>query len=134
MVPQAGCGSPDVVWHRTCTWCNTGVSTISRLQVWTQPLWLVMLVVPFVFVFALDSGAFGVLHYKSQRRKRKCYWFQSASIWCGTHGRDCPDDPNGRTGGLHFGFGSKDLRVIGSLFFLADIRIAKMGQWAVKLP
>jgi hypothetical protein len=24
-----------------------GVSAISRLQVWTQPLWLVMLVVPF---------------------------------------------------------------------------------------
>jgi hypothetical protein len=29
-----------------------GVSAISRLQVWTQPLWLVMLVVPFVYVLA----------------------------------------------------------------------------------
>ena len=28
-----------------------GVTAISRLQVWTQPLWLVMLVVPFVAVF-----------------------------------------------------------------------------------
>ncbi|MBX3625424.1 MAG: response regulator [Rhizobacter sp.] len=28
-----------------------GVTAISRLQVWTQPLWLVMLVVPYVFVF-----------------------------------------------------------------------------------
>ncbi len=28
-----------------------GVTTISRLQVWTQPLWLVMLIVPFVYVF-----------------------------------------------------------------------------------
>ncbi len=35
-----------------------GVSTISRLQVWTQPLWLLMLVVPFVAVFVLDPGAF----------------------------------------------------------------------------
>ena len=41
-----------------------GVSAISRLQVWTQPLWLVMLVVPFVYVFLRDPGAFlGVLHY-----------------------------------------------------------------------
>jgi signal transduction histidine kinase/purine-cytosine permease-like protein/ActR/RegA family two-component response regulator len=28
-----------------------GVTTISRLQVWTQPLWLAMLIVPFVYVF-----------------------------------------------------------------------------------
>ncbi len=41
-----------------------GVSAISRLQVWTQPLWLVMLVVPFAYVLARDSGAFsGVVHY-----------------------------------------------------------------------
>ncbi|MES2401184.1 MAG: ATP-binding protein, partial [Pseudomonadota bacterium] len=41
-----------------------GVSAISRLQVWTQPLWLVMLVVPFVYVLVRDPGAFnGVLHY-----------------------------------------------------------------------
>ena len=41
-----------------------GVSTISRLQVWTQPLWLVMLVVPFVYVLVRDPGAFsGVMHY-----------------------------------------------------------------------
>ncbi|WP_425549568.1 ATP-binding protein [Acidovorax lacteus] len=41
-----------------------GVSVISRLQLWTQPLWLVMLVVPFVFVLAHDPGAFaGVVHY-----------------------------------------------------------------------
>ncbi|KQR50114.1 ATP-binding protein [Acidovorax sp. Leaf160] len=41
-----------------------GVSVISRLQMWTQPLWLVMLVVPFVFVWMREPGAFhGVLHY-----------------------------------------------------------------------
>ncbi len=41
-----------------------GVSAISRLQVWTQPLWLVMLVVPFVYVLMRDPGAFsGVMHY-----------------------------------------------------------------------
>src|SRR5688572_17976036 len=28
-----------------------GVTVISKLQVWTQPLWLVMLVVPYVYVF-----------------------------------------------------------------------------------
>ncbi len=41
-----------------------GVSTISRLQVWTQPLWLVMLVVPFVVVLMREPTAFaGVVHY-----------------------------------------------------------------------
>ncbi|MDH4417578.1 MAG: ATP-binding protein [Acidovorax sp.] len=41
-----------------------GVSVISRLQMWTQPLWLVMLVVPFVYVLVSDPGAFsGVVHY-----------------------------------------------------------------------
>nr|WP_319563444.1 ATP-binding protein [uncultured Rhodoferax sp.] len=41
-----------------------GVSTISRLQVWTQPLWLVMLVVPFVYVLMRNPGAFvGITHY-----------------------------------------------------------------------
>lgn len=45
-----------------------GVSVISRLQVWTQPLWLIMLVVPFVFVFANDPGAFdGITHYKGEK-------------------------------------------------------------------
>jgi signal transduction histidine kinase/CheY-like chemotaxis protein/purine-cytosine permease-like protein len=41
-----------------------GVSAISRLQLWTQPLWLVMLVVPFAFVAVKDPGAFaGVVGY-----------------------------------------------------------------------
>ena len=33
-----------------------GVTVISRLQVWTQPLWLVLLVVPYVFVFQKNPG------------------------------------------------------------------------------
>ncbi|MEO8122270.1 MAG: hypothetical protein ABI606_23475, partial [Rhodoferax sp.] len=45
-----------------------GVSTISRLQVWTQPLWLVMLVVPFAYVLMRDPGAFsGVVHYIGEK-------------------------------------------------------------------
>ena len=45
-----------------------GVSVISRLQVWTQPLWLVMLVVPFAYVMVRDPGAFaGVLHYGGEK-------------------------------------------------------------------
>ncbi|MFT4269058.1 MAG: ATP-binding protein, partial [Xenophilus sp.] len=41
-----------------------GVSAISRLQVWTQPVWLLMLVVPFAFVLVRDPGAFaGIAHY-----------------------------------------------------------------------
>jgi signal transduction histidine kinase/CheY-like chemotaxis protein len=45
-----------------------GVSTISRLQVWTQTLWLVMLVLPFVYVFMHAPGAFsGVVHYVGEK-------------------------------------------------------------------
>jgi purine-cytosine permease-like protein len=45
-----------------------GVSVISRLQMWTQPLWLIMLVVPFVYVLVRDPGAFaGITHYKGEK-------------------------------------------------------------------
>ena len=45
-----------------------GVSAISRLQLWTQPLWLVLLLVPYGFVAVLDPGALaGVVHYKGEQ-------------------------------------------------------------------
>jgi signal transduction histidine kinase/purine-cytosine permease-like protein len=45
-----------------------GVSAISRLQVWTQPIWLVMLVVPFIYVVVRDPGAFaGITHYVGEK-------------------------------------------------------------------
>ncbi|MGV3494137.1 MAG: ATP-binding protein [Ramlibacter sp.] len=45
-----------------------GVSAISRLQVWTQPLWLLMLVVPYAYVLARDPGAFsGITHYAGEK-------------------------------------------------------------------
>jgi signal transduction histidine kinase/CheY-like chemotaxis protein/purine-cytosine permease-like protein len=41
-----------------------GVTAISRLQVWTQPIWLVMLVVPYVFVFWHNPGLLDeIAHY-----------------------------------------------------------------------
>ena len=41
-----------------------GVSTISRLQLWTQPVWLLMLGVPFGYVLVRDPTAFaGITHY-----------------------------------------------------------------------
>jgi signal transduction histidine kinase/purine-cytosine permease-like protein/ActR/RegA family two-component response regulator len=41
-----------------------GVTAISRLQVWTQPLWLVLLVVPYVYVLRQNPGALdGLVHY-----------------------------------------------------------------------
>lgn len=45
-----------------------GVSAISRLQLWTQPVWLLMLVVPFGYVLVRDPGAFaGITHYSGVR-------------------------------------------------------------------
>src|ERR1700712_2948846 len=40
-----------------------GVTVISRLQVWTQPLWIVLLVVPYFYVFQKNPG---VLHELTQ--------------------------------------------------------------------
>ncbi len=41
-----------------------GVSAISRFQVWSQPLWLSLMVVPFVAVWLMEPQVFGeVLHY-----------------------------------------------------------------------
>jgi len=45
-----------------------GVSTISRLQVWTQPLWLLMWLLPFGFVLWREPTAFaGVVHYVGEQ-------------------------------------------------------------------
>ena len=45
-----------------------GVSAISRLQLWTQPLWLLLLLVPYLAVALLDPGALaGVVHYKGEQ-------------------------------------------------------------------
>ena len=45
-----------------------GVSAISRLQLWTQPLWLLMLIVPFAYVLVRDPGAFaGITHYNGAK-------------------------------------------------------------------
>ena len=38
-----------------------GVTAISHLQVWTQPLWLAMWIVPYVAVFAAEPGILGGL-------------------------------------------------------------------------
>jgi signal transduction histidine kinase/CheY-like chemotaxis protein/purine-cytosine permease-like protein len=44
-----------------------GVSAISRFQVWTQPLWLVMMLVPFGAVWLADPSVFSkVVHYGGQ--------------------------------------------------------------------
>src|SRR3954469_1510242 len=45
-----------------------GVTAISRLQVWTQPLWLAMLVVPYVYVFRHDPDILGgLVQYRGER-------------------------------------------------------------------
>ncbi len=38
-----------------------GVTVISRLQVWTQPVWLVLLILPYVYVFERNPGIVGEL-------------------------------------------------------------------------
>jgi signal transduction histidine kinase/purine-cytosine permease-like protein len=44
-----------------------GVTVISALQVWTQPLWLVMLVLPYVYVFHHNPGLLqGLVQYPGE--------------------------------------------------------------------
>jgi len=44
-----------------------GVTVISALQVWTQPLWLVMLVLPYLYVYKHNPGVFeGLLGYAGE--------------------------------------------------------------------
>jgi signal transduction histidine kinase/CheY-like chemotaxis protein/purine-cytosine permease-like protein len=44
-----------------------GVTAIGRLQVWTQPLWIAMLVLPYVFVFRAHPHALaGLWHYAGE--------------------------------------------------------------------
>lgn len=41
-----------------------GISAISRLQLWTQPLWLALLLLPYGYLLARDPGAFSAIaHY-----------------------------------------------------------------------
>ncbi|MDC8784882.1 hybrid sensor histidine kinase/response regulator [Roseateles koreensis] len=45
-----------------------GVSAISRLQLWTQPLWLLMLVLPYAYVLLHEPAAFaGITHHTGEK-------------------------------------------------------------------
>src|SRR3954468_7363818 len=45
-----------------------GVTAIGRLQVWTQPLWIVLLVLPYLYVFQKNPGVLeGLVHYGGQQ-------------------------------------------------------------------
>jgi signal transduction histidine kinase/CheY-like chemotaxis protein/purine-cytosine permease-like protein len=66
---QMGLGIPPVWGYLLCALVvvplvTHGVTVISRFQVWTQPLWLVMMVVPLAAVVLAEPGALASLvHY-----------------------------------------------------------------------
>jgi signal transduction histidine kinase/CheY-like chemotaxis protein len=44
-----------------------GIAAIGRFQVWTQPLWLLLLLLPYAAVLMLEPGALnGVMHYSGE--------------------------------------------------------------------
>ena len=52
-----------------------GVTAISRLQVWTQPLWLAMLVAPYVYVFIENPGVVdGLFAYGGEKGVQGFSW------------------------------------------------------------
>ncbi len=54
-----------------------GVTAISRLQVWTQPLWLVLLVAPYLFVFHHNPGVLdGLVRYAGAREQGGAFSLQ----------------------------------------------------------
>ena len=48
-----------------------GVTAISRLQAWTQPLWLFLLILPYVFLFLEDPGVFEGLWRRNSADRRQ---------------------------------------------------------------
>lgn len=80
-----------------------GVTTISRLQVWTQPLWIAMLVIPFVYVFQQHPAVL-------------------TDIWGYGGG-----DPNGPAGTREAGF---DLMRFGAAMTVGIALITQMGEQA----
>ena len=53
-----------------------GVTSISTLQAWTQPLWLFLLVLPYAFVLVGEPGALaGLLHYGGARGQGTAFDF-----------------------------------------------------------
>ena len=76
-----------------------GVTAISRLQVWTQPLWLVMLVLPFVYVLRENPGVLdGLVRYGG--RERTGAGFRPARVRRRDDGRHRADHADGRAGRL----------------------------------
>ncbi|MBP7625860.1 MAG: response regulator [Zoogloea sp.] len=54
-----------------------GVTWISKLQAWTQPLWLFLLVLPYAFVLAEEPDALrGLVHYGGERGHGTVFDFQ----------------------------------------------------------
>lgn len=54
-----------------------GVTWINRLQAWTQPLWLFLLVLPYAFVLAEEPDALrGLVHYGGERGHGTAFDFQ----------------------------------------------------------
>ena len=54
-----------------------GVTWISKLQAWTQPLWLFLLVLPYAFVLAEEPDALrGLVHYGGERGHGTAFDFQ----------------------------------------------------------
>jgi signal transduction histidine kinase/CheY-like chemotaxis protein/purine-cytosine permease-like protein len=80
-----------------------GVTTISRLQVWTQPIWIAMLVVPFAYVFQQHPTVLG-------------------DIWAYGGG-----DPNSAEGVAPAGF---DLLKFGTAMTVGIALITQMGEQA----
>ncbi|MBI3146505.1 MAG: hybrid sensor histidine kinase/response regulator, partial [Pseudogulbenkiania sp.] len=66
---ELGFGIPPVLGYLLCALVvlplvTHGVTVISRVQTWTQPLWLVLLVLPYVFVLWHEPTALsGLWHY-----------------------------------------------------------------------
>jgi signal transduction histidine kinase/purine-cytosine permease-like protein len=66
---ELGFGIPPVWGYLLCALVvlplvTHGVTVISRLQTWTQPLWLVLLVLPYLFVLRHDPSVLaGLWHY-----------------------------------------------------------------------
>jgi purine-cytosine permease-like protein len=61
-----------------------GMTLLSKLQVWTQPIWLILLVLPFAAVLVKDPGAYAAFtHFKGTSPTGNSFNFLSVGLGAG---------------------------------------------------
>ncbi len=76
-----------------------GITLISRLQLWTQPIWLLLFALPFLYLALKNPHAYNMFTQHERQRLRQ-QRLRSADVRRRGHGRDLAGGPDRRAGRL----------------------------------